>query len=158
MLCDDKAALIHALQASGDYIVHSANRDGMLFTPEMSRRARAVELWAALKYLGKAGVDELIYGLHIRAQQFAQELKANGFEVLNEVVFNQVVVSCGSDGQTEKTLKFIQESGECWVGGSTWNGRRVIRISVCSWATTETDVTRSVRTFFAVRDKAITKK
>lgn len=151
VLCNDKAALINALQATGDYIVHSENRDGMMYTPEMSRRARAIELWATLKYLGKAGADELIFGLHERACQFAQELKENGFDVLNDVVFNQVVVACGSDEETQLTLKFIQESGECWVGGSIWNGRSIIRISVCSWATTKADVSRSVGAFVTAK-------
>ncbi len=78
VLCRDKAALTHALHASGSYIAYSENRDGMLYTPEMSRRARAVELWAALKYLGKEGLDELVYGLHRRAVQMARELAAEG--------------------------------------------------------------------------------
>ncbi len=154
VLCDDETALIHALQASGDYIVHSENRDGMVYTSEMSRRARAVELWAALKYLGRAGIDELIFGLHARAKQFGQELSENGFDVPNEIMFNQVLVTCGSDELTSLTLKNIQESGECWVGGSKWQGHVVIRISVCSWATTAVDVSRSVRAFIAARDKA----
>ncbi len=74
VLCNDKEALTHALHASGSYIAYSENRDGMLYTPEMSRRARAVELWAALKYLGQEGVDELVFGLHQRAVQIGQEL------------------------------------------------------------------------------------
>ncbi|RMF00667.1 MAG: aspartate aminotransferase family protein [Chloroflexi bacterium] len=154
VLCDDKEALVHALQASGAYIAYSDHKDGMLYTPEMSRRARAVELWAALKYLGKSGVDELVSGLHRRAAQFGRELQENGFTVLNDVVFNQVLVSCGDDELTRRTLKYIQQSGECWVGGSTWFDRAVIRISVCSWATTREDVSRSVRAFVAARDKA----
>lgn len=154
VLCDDQEALIQALQASGAYIVYSEHKDGMLFTPEMSRRARAVELWATLKYLGKSGVDELIFGLHERAVQFSRELKENGFEILNDIVFNQVLATCGDDELTTRTIKNIQESGECWVGGSTWYGKSVIRISICSWATTKEDVSRSVHAFVADRDKA----
>jgi glutamate/tyrosine decarboxylase-like PLP-dependent enzyme len=127
----------------------------MLYTPEMSRRARVVELWAALKYLGKEGIDGLVYGLHERAVQMAGELSAEGFQILNDVVFNQVLVACDSDDITELTMGYIQESGECWAGGAMWDGRRVIRVSVCSWATTEDDITRSARAFTAARDRAV---
>ena len=127
----------------------------MLYTPEMSRRARAVELWAALKYLGKAGVDELVFGLHQRAIQISRELEAEGFQILNDVVFNQVLAACNNDDITHRTMIHIQQSGECWVGGARWDGKAAIRISVCSWATTEKDITRSVRAFVAARKKAI---
>ena len=114
----------------------------------MSRRARIVELWATLKYLGKAGIDEMVYGLHLRAKQFASMLSSmEGFEVLNEIVFNQVVLKCATDEMTDQVIKEIQEIRDCWVGGSVWKGQRVIRISVCSWATTEEDVNKSVASF-----------
>ena len=157
VLCNDKEALISALQATGSYIVYGENRDGMLYTPEMSRRARAVELWATMKYLGKQGIDELVYVLHERAKQFANELKENGFQILNEVVFNQVLVASDNNSETEATLRNIQELRECWCGGSQWFSKKVIRISVCSWATTEEDVTRSVLSFVKAR-KQIGKK
>lgn len=155
ILCSDQEALIQALQASGSYIVYSEHKDGMLFTPEMSRRARAIELWATLKYLGKSGIDELVFGLHERAVQFSLELKENGFEILNDVVFNQVLVACETDELTNKVIEHIQKSGECWVGGAKWNGGAVIRISVSSWATTKDDITRSVDAFKMARDRAI---
>jgi len=154
IMCRHRDALVNALHAAGAYIVYSDQRDGMLHTPEMSRRGRIFELWAALKYLGKSGVDDLVYGLHLRARQFAEELQAQGFEVLNDVVFNQVLVSCGSEELTLATIAAIQQSGECWVGATRWQGRSVIRISVCSWATTEEDITRSVSAFVEARDQA----
>lgn len=148
ILCTDKEALVSALQATGSYIIYSENRDGMLYTPEMSRRARAIELWATLKYLGTEGIDELILGLNQRAKQFKEELKETvGFNVLNDVEFNQVLVKCETDKLTEKVMNKIQELNECWVGGSIWFGQKVIRISVCSWATTKEDVSRSVASF-----------
>ncbi len=153
LLCKDKEALVQALQASGSYIVYTDNRDGMMYTPEMSRRARVVELWATLKYLGKAGVDELVFGLHERAVQMGKELKAEGFQILNDVVFNQVLVACDTEEITTRTIENIQKSGECWVGGTKWLGKAVIRISVCCWATTEADISRSVRAFVSARDK-----
>ncbi|MDA9346330.1 pyridoxal-dependent decarboxylase [Porticoccaceae bacterium] len=152
LLCADRPALVQALQASGAYLNFSEQRDGMLYTPEMSRRARAIELWAALKYLGTEGVDELVVGLHRRAVQFAEELGAAGFSILNDVVFNQVVVSCdGSDEYTQSLIDAIQQSGQCWVGGSVWQGKKVIRISVCSWVTTQEDVSISVEAFITAR-------
>lgn len=150
VLCADEDAMVAALHMTGSYIILSEERDGMFYTPEMSRRSRIVELWATLKYLGKKGVDEMVYGLHERAMQFAQELEQiDGFEVLNDVVFNQVIVRCQTDEMTEKVIQHIQESRECWVGGSTWYGRKVIRISVCAWTTNPEDVSRSVRAFEA---------
>jgi glutamate/tyrosine decarboxylase-like PLP-dependent enzyme len=156
VLCNDREALTHALHASGSYIAYSEEgRDGMLYTPEMSRRARAVELWAALKYLGRGGVDELVFGLHRRAVQMARELEDENFRILNDVVFNQVLVACDGDDITERTMRYVQESGECWVGGARWRGKIVIRISICSWATTWDDVTRSVRAFVLARERAV---
>ena len=148
ILCKDQEALVASLHMTGGYIVVGEGRDGMYFTPEMSRRARIIELWAAMRYLGREGIDQLVYGLHQRAQQFAKLLhQAIGFEILNDVVFNQVIVQCETDELTEAVTAQIQELRECWVGGSTWKGRKVIRISVCSWATTEEDVKRSVASF-----------
>jgi glutamate/tyrosine decarboxylase-like PLP-dependent enzyme len=154
IMCRDREALVNALHASGAYIVYSDNRDGMLHTPEMSRRSRIFELWAALKYLGRSGIDDLIYGFHARARQFADELGQQGFEILNEVVFNQVLVACDSDLVTTGTIKHVQQSGECWIGGTQWQQRSVIRVSVCSWATTPADVTRSVKAFVDARELA----
>jgi glutamate/tyrosine decarboxylase-like PLP-dependent enzyme len=155
VLCNDKEALISALQASGSYIAYSENRDGMLYTPEMSRRARVIEIWAALKYLGKKGVDELVLGLHERAVQMGHKLEAEGFEILNDIVFNQVLVACDNDEITNRTLYHIQKSGECWVGGTRWDGKAAIRVSICSWATTQEDITRSVRAFVKARNDTV---
>ena len=154
IMCRDRDALVNALHASGAYIVYSDNRDGMLHTPEMSRRARVCELWAALKYLGRSGIDELIYGFHVRARQFADELEKHGFEILNEVVFNQVLVACDSDPVTTETIKNVQQSGDCWIGGTQWQQRSVMRVSICSWATTSADVTRSVNALVDARELA----
>ncbi|MCG6890540.1 MAG: aminotransferase class V-fold PLP-dependent enzyme [Gammaproteobacteria bacterium] len=152
IICRHREALVKALHAAGAYIVYSEQRDGMLHTPEMSRRSRVVELWAALKYLGKSGIDELVYGLHERALQFAGELEQQGFEILNDVVFNQVLVACADDAQTTATIAAIQRSGICWVGGTQWQQRSVIRISVCSWVTTAEDISQSVRAFVDARE------
>ena len=155
LLCADRAALAAAMQVKASYLVMGENRDGMSYTPEMSRRARVVELWAILRYLGREGIAELVYGLHQRATQFAQEIKAIPcFTILNDVVFNQVVVCCENDSLTDKTLARMQASGECWAGGSVWRERKVIRVSVCSWATTPADITRSVAAFRQALEEA----
>ncbi len=162
ILCTDKDALINALQANGSYIVYGEQRDGMLYTPEMSRRARVIELWSAIKYLGAQGIDDLVVALHHRAVQFADELKRAGFIILNNVVFNQVLVTIAEPIPTQdkphilqQITQHIQQSGECWVGTSTWQNQPVIRISVCSWATTEEDITRSVSAFKDARAAVI---
>jgi glutamate/tyrosine decarboxylase-like PLP-dependent enzyme len=147
-LCKDKEALTNALHMSAGYLVLGEGRDGMFYTPEMSRRARIIELWATMKCLGRAGIDELVSGLHERARQFASELsQVEGFNILNDVVFNQVVACCENDELTAGVIEAIQKDRVCWVGGSTWKGRKVIRISVCSWMTTEEDVRMSVDSF-----------
>jgi glutamate/tyrosine decarboxylase-like PLP-dependent enzyme len=148
VLCADGDALAAALHMTGDYIITSEARDGMYFTPEMSRRSRVIELWACMKFLGREGIDQLITTLHDRARQFAQGLRESpGFEVINDVVFNQVLVACKTDELTGRVLEKIQELRVCWVGGSRWQNRRVIRVSVCSWATTERDVDLSIASF-----------
>ena len=152
ILCRDPEALVTAMQASGAYIQFSDERDGMLYGPDMSRRARSVELWAALKFLGKEGVAQLIDGLCDRAGQFAELLGQQDFRVLNDVVFNQVLIAGESAAETEATLTGVQESGVCWCGGTTWKGQPAIRISVCSWATSSDDVIASVDAFVEARD------
>jgi glutamate/tyrosine decarboxylase-like PLP-dependent enzyme len=157
VLCANRQALVAAMQATGSYIQYGEygkRRDGMLTTLDMSRRARAVELWATLKALGKSGVEELVDGLCERAVQFADGLVAEGFHILNDVVFNQLLVRCDTPEQTKSTLDNIQQSAECWCGGTVWDANPAIRISVCSWATTEADVERSVKAFVKARGKA----
>ena len=151
IMCKDADAIVSALHMSSSYIVNSVQRDGMYYTPEMSRRARVVELWAIMKYLGRAGIADMIYTMHQRAIQFAEELRKAYFTIHNDVVFNQVLVSCESDELTLDTLKNIQELRVCWCGPSEWFGRKVIRISICSWVTSESDVTRSVASFIKAR-------
>jgi glutamate/tyrosine decarboxylase-like PLP-dependent enzyme len=157
VLCRNRRALVDAMQATGSYIQYGNpdnRRDGMLTTPDMSRRARGVELWATLKALGRSGVGELVDTLCARAARFGDRLRAEGFTILNELVFNQVLVACDTPDETRATLERIQQSGECWCGPTVWDDKPAIRISVCSWATTEEDIDRSVRAFVAARGKA----
>lgn len=153
-LCKHRDALVSALQATGAYILYSENRDGMLYTPEMSRRGRSLEIWATLKILGKSGVEELVDGLCQRARQFADQMRAQGFRVLNEVVFNQVLIACDTPEETTSTLQKLQRAGECWCGAGNWHNTPVMRVSVCSWATTAEDIDRSVAAFVKAREEA----
>lgn len=154
ILCRHRDALSQALHMTGSYIVYSEHRDGMLYTPEMSRRGRAVELWASLMALGRSGAAELIEDLHHKAQSFAAGLREEGFQILNEVCFNQALVSCGNPDLTQKTLEKVQQSGECWCGPGQWKGEMVIRISVCSYRTTQEDISRCIKAFVKARQES----
>ncbi|WP_405605871.1 pyridoxal phosphate-dependent decarboxylase family protein [Polaribacter sp. Asnod1-A03] len=157
ILCSDQEAMTSALHMSGSYIIESTERDGMFYTPEMSRRARIIELWSIMKYLGKNGIDEMILTMNQRAKQFAEEIeKTKGFHVENDIVFNQVIVRCDSDKITEQVLSNIQMLRECWLGGSMWFGKKVMRVSICSWATTENDISKSVKSFEKALELEIT--
>jgi glutamate/tyrosine decarboxylase-like PLP-dependent enzyme len=155
ILCRDRDALTSAFKTSASYFQWSKHRDSMNFRPSMSNRARVIELWAVLKSLGREGVQQLVERLCQNARLFARLLAEQGFQIHNDVVFNQVLVSCDEDELTTVTLRNIQASGECWCGGSMWRGRAVIRISVCDWATKPKDVERSVRAFVQARTAAI---
>jgi len=97
---------------------------------------------------GKKGIDEMVLTMNQRAKQFAEEIeKIKGFYVENDIVFNQVIVRCDSDKITEQVLGNIQMLRACWLGGSMWFGKKVMRVSICSWATTENDISKSVKSF-----------
>ncbi len=133
-----------AMGISAAYLQQGQRREPSQYVPELSRRARGVEIWAALKNLGRSGLAELVENCCRCAKRFAGGLAAMGFEVLNEVVLNQVLVSFGSPELTERVIAEIQEEGTCWFGGTVWQQRHAMRISVSSWATTEADVDRSL--------------
>lgn len=145
-------ALRRAMSISGSYLMQGERRGAIDVTPDSSRRARAIEIWAALKSLGKSGLAELIARNCEQARWLAGELGKAGVEVLNEVVLNQVVVAFGDDGETNRVIATLQSSGECWCGGTTWHGREAMRISVSSWATTQTDLEKTLEAIVAARD------
>jgi glutamate/tyrosine decarboxylase-like PLP-dependent enzyme len=141
----DPHALRAAMAITADYLpTESEQRNPGDFTPELSRRARGVEVWAALRSLGRKGLAELIERNCAQARRFAEGLSAAGFEILNEVVLNQVLVSFGSPGETQRVIEAIQADGTCWAGITAWQSRTAMRISVSSWATTDADVERSL--------------
>jgi len=154
VLCRHREALMNAFKASASYFQWSEHRDSMNFRPSMSARARVIELWAILKSLGRSGVQSLVEQLCANARKFGELLSDEGFQIENEIVFNQVLVSCEDDAITKATVQNIQRLGECWCGGSVWRGKAVIRISVCDWATTAKEIERSVRAFVQARAAA----
>jgi glutamate/tyrosine decarboxylase-like PLP-dependent enzyme len=141
----DGVALRASMGISAAYLEPGSRREPMHHTPEASRRARGVELWAALKSLGRSGLCALIERTCAHAQQFALGFREAGFEVLNDVVINQVLVSLGRPEVTREVIRRVQEDGTCWCGGTVWQGETAMRISVSSWATTETDVECSLQ-------------
>ena len=140
----DGESLRSALYLSAPYLPQGETREPSQFTPEMSRRARGVEIWAALRSLGRQGLIDLFERDSRYAARFAEGLAEAGYEVLNEVVLNQVVVSFGDAQKNERVVAAIQQDGTCWCGGTVWQGRPATRISVSSWATTDADVERSL--------------
>ncbi len=139
---DLRAALTHSPAA---YLHEGAPREPMEYTPELSRRARGVEVWAALRSLGREGLADLIERCCRHAARFAEGLAAAGYEVLNQVELNQVLVSFGDAARTQRVIQAVQQAGACWMGSTIWQGRTAMRISVSSAATTEADVELSLQ-------------
>lgn len=132
-----------AMSITAAYLTPSNLREPWHFVPEASRRARAIELWAAMRSLGRDGLRELIERNCRQARLFAKLLAAAGFSILNEVVLNQVLVAFGTPDQTREIITAIQADGTCWCGGTEWQKQAAMRISVSSWATTDDDVHQS---------------
>ena len=138
------------------YLAQGAGREPWQFTPDASRRARGVELWAAMRSLGRSGLREMIERNCRQARMFAERLRSAGFAILNEVVLNQVLVSFGSPEETKRVIAEIQSEGTCWCAGTVWQGHPAMRISVSSWATTDDDVDRSVEAIIRVARSMVT--
>jgi glutamate/tyrosine decarboxylase-like PLP-dependent enzyme len=149
-LVRDPVALRRAMSISAAYLPEQDHREPSHYTPELSRRARGVEIWTTLRTLGRAGVEEMVERCCRHASRFAEGLAAAGYEVLNDVVLNQVLVSFGTAERTREVIQRIQADGTCWCGGTVWQGRTAMRISVCSWATTEEDVERSLEAMLRI--------
>ena len=149
----------HVLQAamaiSAAYLPSSSIRDPANFTPELSRRARGIEVWAALHTLGRSGLADLVERTCRHAARFAEGLRAAGYSILNEVVLNQVLVTFGDAERTRRVITGIQQDGACWCGETIWQGQTAMRISVSSWATTEADVERSLQAMIRVAHELV---
>jgi glutamate/tyrosine decarboxylase-like PLP-dependent enzyme len=144
-------ALRTAMSISTSYLKSTVGkRQPHEFTPELSRRARGVEIWTAIATLGRKGIAEIVEQCTAHTQKAARRLSEAGYEILNEVVINQVLVSFGSDEKTQAVIKAIQEDGTCWCGGTVWKGRVAMRINVCSWITTDEDMEMSLEAMIRI--------
>lgn len=137
--CGHPRAVLDAFGVDAPYMVRSDRREPNYFTPELGRRARGVELWAAIKSLGRRGVADLVERSCAYARRYARELEELGFEILNEVCLNQVLFALNEEGRTRAVLEHVQGSGKAWIGPTEWRGRLAMRISCCSWAMDEDD-------------------
>jgi glutamate/tyrosine decarboxylase-like PLP-dependent enzyme len=140
----DAEHLRAAMTVRAAYLQMGEHREPWQYTPEASRRARGIEIWAALRSLGRSGLAEMIERNCRLASRFADGLREAGFRVLNDVVLNQVLVSFGDAERTRHVIAEVQREGTCWCGGTEWHGHAAMRISVSSWATTQDDVDRSL--------------
>ena len=138
-----------AMVLNAAYLMQTGTREPCNYVPEASRRARGVEIWAALR-LGRSGLADLVERTCRHAARFAAGLTEAGYQVLNDVVVNQVLVSFGDEETTRRVIAGIQSDGTCWCGGTVWQGHTAMRISVSSWATTGDDVERSLRAILRV--------
>jgi glutamate/tyrosine decarboxylase-like PLP-dependent enzyme len=149
----ETADLRAAMSMTAAYFVHGESREPFDYTPETSRRARGVGVWAAIASLGRNGLEDIVERTCRFAERFAVGLKAAGYVILNDVVINQVLVSFGDDETTKRVIAGIQADGTCWCGGTVWQGRSAMRISVSSWATTEEDVERSLEAMIRIAQR-----
>ncbi len=142
-----------AMSVTAAYLIQDddgAVRDQVDWTPEFSRRARGFAVYAAIRQLGRTGIAELVERTSAHARRIGEELAGlEGVELLNDVVLNQVLFRFGTDERTDAVLAAVQESGEAWLSGTTWDGRKAIRVSVSNWRTSEEDVTRLLDAFDA---------
>jgi glutamate/tyrosine decarboxylase-like PLP-dependent enzyme len=143
-LVRDPETLRAAMGMTASYLALGEHREPASFGPELSRRARGVELWAGLRSLGRAGMASIVERNSVQARRFAEGLRSAGHQVLNDVVINQVLVSFGSAEKTLRTIERLQQDGTCWCGSTVWQGQTAMRISVSQWATTDDDVDRSL--------------
>jgi glutamate/tyrosine decarboxylase-like PLP-dependent enzyme len=137
-------ALLRAMHMHADYFQVGREWEPMHWGPDASRRTRGVEVWAALQSLGRRGVADLVERTCRYAARMADGLRNAGFEILNEVVINQVLVSFGGDARTKAVIDAVQRDGTCWCGGTVWHGRYAMRISVSSWVTDDDDIDTSL--------------
>ncbi len=142
-VCRHAEAAADCFDIEAPYIGRADARTPNALTLDLSRRARAIEIWAALKSLGRRGVEELVERHCRQAILFAMRLQAAGFEVLNDVVLNQVVVTLGDGERIAEIVAKTDADGVCWIGPTVWHGRKAFRLSLSSEATTDDDIETS---------------
>lgn len=142
----DPSWLERVMSVDAEYLLPGQiGQDPGFYTPELSRRARGVPTYAVLRHLGRAGVVDLIDRTVRLARLSARRLAEEGFEILNDVVLNQVLVSFGDAEETRRVVRAVAEEGVMFAGPTVWQGRTAMRISVSGYATTDDDIEESVR-------------
>jgi len=155
VVCKEAQVLHNALSVSAAYLPDSVEPEPYFNTPEMSRKARAIDTWAAIYSLGRKGVVDLIERCCSFAELFASKLEQAGFKILNKVTLNQVLVSFGDPDLTNRIIKKVQDDGTCWCGGTVWKGTTAMRISVSSWMTTKEDIEKSAAAIIKIAKEEI---
>jgi len=150
IFCRNPEHLCGAMSTTAAYLTTGEQREPHHYVPEMSRRARGIEIWAALRSLGRSGLSDLIERTCNYARRFAEGLTLAGYPILNDVVLNQVLVAFGDAETTRRVIAGVQADGTCWCGSTEWQGHTAMRISVSSWATTESDVEHSLEAILRI--------
>ena len=158
VLCRHPESHRAAMTTTASYLIQDEGeqrvRDQVDWVPEFSRRARGFAVYAALRSLGRRGLRELVEGCCDAARRFAEAIaRVDGVELLNEVVLNQVLFRFESDERTDYVLRRVQESGRVWMSGTTWDGRKAIRVSVSNWQTGDEEIDLAVRSFASYAGK-----
>jgi len=156
ILCAHPESHRAAMTVQAEYLIQDEGgrrvRDQVDWVPEFSRRARAFPVYAALRTLGRRGLVELVERCCRQARRFAEAIAAEpGVEVLNEVVLNQVLFRYEDDARTDEVLARVQASGRVWLSGTSWDGRKAIRVSVSNWQTDDEEIELAVEEFRAAR-------
>lgn len=149
----DGPALRRTMGLNAAYLPHESVHPAE-YSPEMSRRPRGVDVWAALRSLGRSGVEALIDQNCRQARRVADAMRGAGYAVLNDVVLNQVLVSFGSPEDTLRVIRDVQADGTCWCGGTVWRGQTAMRVSIVSWTTTDSDIDRAIAAILGVANRA----
>jgi glutamate/tyrosine decarboxylase-like PLP-dependent enzyme len=152
VLCAHPESHRAAMNVSASYLIQDEGvrrvRDQLDWVPEFSRRARGFAVYAALRSLGRSGVVELVERCCATARRFAERIvDVPGVELLNDVVLNQVLFRFENDDRTDAVLQRVQESSRVWMSGTTWDGRKAIRLSVSNWQTGEDEADLAVEAF-----------
>ncbi|MBV7333640.1 aminotransferase class V-fold PLP-dependent enzyme [Chloroflexi bacterium TSY] len=153
VFCRDDEAIRAAMSVNAAYLATGDQREPSHYTPEFSRRARGVDIWAAMLSLGHSGIADLVERTCRHARRFAEGLSNAGYKILNDVVLNQVLVSFGDADRTLHVIAAIQKEGTCWAGSTVWQEQTAMRISVSSWATAEADVEKSLDAIIQIAER-----
>jgi glutamate/tyrosine decarboxylase-like PLP-dependent enzyme len=154
----DAKSLTASMSQNAAYLIQDGSRDPYVYVPEMSRRARGIEVWAALRSMGRKGLAEMINSHCELAVYFAEKLKSSGFHIINDVVLNQVLVSFGEPDITNRILKRIQDDGTCWCAGTVWQNQTAMRISISSWKTTREDIDQCANAILKIAKEEVRQK